>query len=190
MDFSLWRSSGATAEAWLRYVTSFLALGELPASAIRQTIDELMNQGHYADEYLPALDDYAGFAEHLVPALHAAMRNFGIAMPDRSGAIRQIIAFHLGAIAEGREDPLEGFKRVLDAVRFEDEFSEGYAHFLGDSFGVEKLVGLYHAVDDLHDSRLEEIRQAMREEAQHWIEHNRSDAKAAVQGADRRRSAT
>jgi len=195
MDFLQWRASGAAADDWLRYVASHLALGTLPASVIRRTIDELMNQGHYADDYLPALDADAGYTEHLVPALRAAMRNFGIDMPDRMNAIRHIIAFHLHGIADGRLDPFTGFSRVLDEASWEPEFREGSAHWLGDSFGVEKLISLYYTADDVRAScfgfpidsesgaRLEEIRQAMREETQRWLEENRTSLQTAVQSA-------
>lgn len=193
MDFSQWRTSGASAEAWLRYVASLLALGGLPAAEIRRTIDELMNQGHYADAYLPALDDHASFAEHLVPALRAAMHSFGVDMPDRTGAIRQIIAFHLQAIADGRVDPLAGFRRVLDDVSWQQEFREGSAHFLGDSFGAQKLVGLYYAADDLKDSgfsyhingqhgaaALDELQRELRDEAVRWLEGDAAACRPAT----------
>jgi hypothetical protein len=168
----------------LPYQAARLALGSLEAEEMKATVDSLMNEGFYAEECLAAMDASAHPPlDEVLPAFRAALEYHSVPVPSRDQAIRQLIEMHLSEIAAGVVDPVDGIKRLLDEVGWEDEFREGSEQYLGDAYGVERLVGHFYAADTLKEPRTsagstpayapaEDVGGAKKAEAEKWLTAN------------------
>ena len=168
----------------LRYQAARLALGSLEAEEMKATVDSLMNEGFYAEECLAAMDASAHpRLDEVLPALRAALEYHSVPVPSRDQAIRQLIEMHLTEIAAGVVDPVDGIKLLLEEVGWEDEFREGSKQYLGDAYGVERLVGFFYSAGTLKEPRpsagstpapapAEDVGRAIKAEAEKWLTAN------------------
>jgi hypothetical protein len=79
----------------LHYQAAKLVFGSLDADTMKQTVDELMNNGFYVDECLDALDSSPAKYDEVFPAFSAALLHYGIVLPTRDEAVWQLIQWHL-----------------------------------------------------------------------------------------------
>jgi hypothetical protein len=135
----------------LRYTAAKLAMGKVNADEVKSTINDLVDSGVYLDAFLVALEP----ARHpqmddVLPALLAAFNHFGILVPDKQRAVWELIDLHCRAIVSGSVRPLEELSRLITDV-YCDYFHVLTKQYLGDSHGIERLIGLYWGADDLTD---------------------------------------
>lgn len=133
----------------LHYQAAKLAMGKLNADDIKSTIHRLVDEGIYLDEFHDALDERQSRMDEVLPALLAAFRHEGIVLPDREQAVWQLIEFHLQRIAYGAENPLEELGKLIADVYWNYDFHTPMKKYLGDSHGIEALIGLYWGADEL-----------------------------------------
>jgi hypothetical protein len=173
----------------LHYQAAKLVFGSLDADTMKQTVDELMNNGLYADECLDALDSSPARYDEVFPAFNAALSHYGIVLPTRDEAVWQLIQLHLQQIASGACDPLEGLSKLIADVYFDYDFGPLTKKFLGDSHGIERLIGLHWSQDELNarpgevsmngkygDEAIVELKREVFLESERWLAVNaRSD---------------
>ncbi len=135
----------------LYYQAAKHTMGRLHSDAIKATIHALVDEGFYLDEFLDALDAKRPRMDEVEPALLAALRHYGITVPSREQAVWQLLEFHLQRIASGADDPLDGLGKLMADVYWDYDFHTPTKEWLGDSHGIEQLIGLFWGADDLRE---------------------------------------
>ena len=135
----------------LKYKAAKLAMGRLNADEVKSTINDLVDQGTYLDEFLDVLGPTRPQMDEVLPALHAAFDHFGIVVPDKEEAVWHLIHLHCRAITSGSVNPLEELSKLIADVYWDYDFHAPTKKYLGDSHGIEGLIGLYWAADDLRE---------------------------------------
>lgn len=136
----------------LHYQAAKLAMENLNADDIKSAIHALVDGGLYLDEFLEALDARKPRMDEVLPAFFAALKHSGISIPDKEQAVWNLIEFHLGEIALETSDALDELKELIADVYWDYDFHTPTQEYLGDSHGIENLVGLFWAADDLRES--------------------------------------
>ena len=166
----------------LRYQAAKLGMGTLNADNIKSTIHALVDGGVYLDEFLEALDAKKPRLDEVLPAFFAALNNEGISVPNKDQAVWNLIELHLQKIAVATSDPLEQLQKLIADVYWNYDFHTSTQKYLGDSHGIEQLIGLFWAADDLRDNpknisfggkigeeAWSQLKQQIVVEAKHWI---------------------
>lgn len=132
----------------LRYLAALHGLGTLDADAMKSAVDSLMNQGFYVDECLDALDSEPARVDEVLPAFRAALAHYGVVVPDRELAVWQLIEHHLKRAASPDGDSWASLCSLFRDLYWEYDFHSETAQYLGDSHGLQELIGIYWAVED------------------------------------------
>jgi len=78
----------------------------------------------------------------------AALRELGMTPPDLLDAARTLVEHDVGLVAAGKVEPREGVRGILEVYyRISGEIP--CTEHVGDQLGIERLVGLFHAHDDI-----------------------------------------
>ena len=158
--------------AALRLQAARLALGLwVDADQIKATIESLVDAGVWQEAFLPALVERHPRPDDVMPAFRAALDHHGIAVPDKETAMRLLIAHHLRDVVAMPSDARQQFGRFIHEVYSNGDHDMQDTKHVGDSLGIERLLGLYWSADDLRE------RQEITVNAQHgpqaWVELNR-----------------
>jgi len=129
----------------LHYQAAKLAMGKLNADEIKAIIRGLVDSGFYLDAFLDALDNSRPRLDEVLPGLLAALSHHGIIVPDKEQAAWILIEHHLKAIAAGNSDPLEELSKLIADVYWDYDFHTPTKEYLGDSHGIEHLIGDWEA---------------------------------------------
>jgi hypothetical protein len=73
----------------------------------------------------------------------------GVAIPSRGEAIDELLHFYVESIASGMRAPHDGLSAMMREIYFPHFASEACKKYVGDSCGMEHLIGAYWAYDDL-----------------------------------------
>lgn len=170
----------------LQYQAAKFAMGNLNADEIKSIIHGLVDGGFYLDEFLDALDARKPRMEEVLPAFIATLNHNGISLPDKEQAVWILIEFHLRKIALEGSDSLEELAKLIADVYWNYDFHTPTQKYLGDSHGIENLIGLYWAADDLRDSpkyisyggkygdeALSDLKYQIVVKAKHWLSAHR-----------------
>jgi hypothetical protein len=133
----------------LRYQAAKLAMGKLNADEIKATIHKLVEDDFYLDEFLDALEPSRPRMDEVLPAFLAAISHQGFVLPNREQAVWQLIEHHLRVVDSGAASPLSQLELLIADVYWDYDFHTATKEFLGDSHGIEHLVGLYWSADAL-----------------------------------------
>lgn len=149
---------------------------------MREVINGLINKGVYFDSFYDVLyPDYD--SEQVVgPAFERALVSLGVTIPDYESSVWIIIRYYLNKIASTRVDPYEGLSELMKEMYWKYDFHSKTRQYLVDSHGLQNLIGLYWAYDDLTDTSVdvsfnekvgeeavEELKKAIFGEARKWI---------------------
>jgi len=167
----------------LQYLAARLAFDKVTADEIRDTVDTLLSEGVFCDEFLTVIDSDPPTLEEVLVPFQVYLRREGVALPDKDRAVWLILHHHIGQIAAGTVAPYGGLKCIINDVYWDYDFQGQTKEFLGDSHGIQQLVGLYWGRDDLLDrptevscngkygeEALREHDQEVRKAAKVWME--------------------
>jgi hypothetical protein len=124
-------------------------LGVLSNEEIKDYALTSLERGRWS----PAIDDIVS-ATHPIrsevgPALETLLAEQGVEIPDTEEAVWVVLRGHLGDIASGAIPPKVGMERVMSEVCDPAGLHARTRRFLGDSHGLEHLIGAFYAYDDL-----------------------------------------
>jgi hypothetical protein len=124
-------------------------LGGIPADDLRDRASALL-LGGYESVNLASL---AGAERDVHPADLRAMfvkglEEVGVRLPDRLGAAAILKRAYARQVVEGSASPRDGAERIVGLLHGLEGELPPPARFVGDSFGVARLVGLYYQLDD------------------------------------------
>jgi len=121
-------------------------------SDLKEHAYELMLAGYES----PSLAALAGAEKNLSPAelrdlFECALRELGVTLPDRLTAGNVMKRSYARRVVTRELSPREGAQRIVGLLHeLECELPKA-RHYVGDSFGVANIVGLYYSYDDIWD---------------------------------------
>lgn len=133
----------------LQYIAARMAFDKVDAQEIRTAVDGLMEEGFYSDDFLAIIDSNPPTLADVLPPFRSYLQKSGIGIPDRDTAVWQLIRDHVSKIVDGSTSPFEGLKHLIADVYRNFDFHTPTKKYLGDSHGIEQLIGLYWGHDDM-----------------------------------------
>jgi hypothetical protein len=133
----------------LEFQAARFAFGKLTAADIKRIVDELINKGCWLNAFINIMDSNPARLDEVGPAFMRALEELEISIPDREKALLQILKHYISSIASGTVDPLEGLRLLVADVYWDYDFHSKTKKYLGDSHGIEHLIGLYWDHDDM-----------------------------------------
>lgn len=117
------------------------------------------------------------------PIFKRACAQLGVKIPDEREAITEVLRGLVEAIASGSLSPRTGLELVMQEVYWPHVSKERDAQYVGDSVGLEHLIGAYWGYDDL-TGRPQEVsfdgkygpkaiaawEQYVRQQARNWLQ--------------------
>jgi len=139
----------------LSYCASRLAVGNLKSHEIWDVVDHLSRDGVISDEFISILgSDRLSGNDFLAPFL-TYLQSVNVVVPSKEIATWRIIYHHLEAILEGNVSPRIGLNQLMSDIGYLFDFQSVDTRIVGDSHGMESLVGLYWEMKDLFSKRSE-----------------------------------
>lgn len=83
------------------------------------------------------------------PIFERACAEIGVTIPSRDEAIDELLHTYLESIASGTRPPHDDLAAMMREVYFPHFASEPCKQYVGDSRGMDHLIGAYWAYDDL-----------------------------------------
>lgn len=155
----------------LRVQAARFALGLwVDADQIKAAVESLVDAGVWQEAFLPALVERHPRFDDVLPAFRAALDHHGIVVPDQKTAMRLLIAQHLRDVVATPSDARHQFGRFIDEVYSNGDHDMLDTKYVGDSLGIERLLGLYWSADDLRERP--EITVNGQQGPQAWVELN------------------
>jgi len=83
----------------------------------------------------------------------SAMRELGLAMPEKTHCISLMLRYHVESIADGSVPPKKGLGNMMREVFYPADIHNQTPKggYVGSSHGIEHLVGLYWGYDELQE---------------------------------------
>lgn len=132
-----------------RLMAARLGLGILDGHRIQEIADTWLQRGEYHDELVGVYDVRDIRTEDAVAALTKLLERKSVAIPDRETAVREIIRHYAQAVTSQQILPVEGLRKLMDEVYAHYDFHSSTQEFLGDSHGIEGLIGAHFTIDDI-----------------------------------------
>ncbi len=164
------------------------ALLELELQAVRlrarlASADDLFRAADAALDaglYSPGLAEVALFAEknlsELTAPYLAAMAELAITIPeDEEGLIWYLLRRYVGEVATGAIGPERGAARVVHEVEHHFHLDQRIRRYVGDSHGLEHIMSLYYAYDDVEVKRFAEVDALLVEACREWMRGHAGD---------------
>ena len=161
-------------------------LGVISSDEIKDFASACLDAGQWS----AAIDDIVTSAQPIMsdvgPALEQILAEQGVEVPDSEAAIWALLRFYLGDIASGAVPPRAGMQRVMEDVYYAADLYERTDKYVGDSHGLEKLIGNYYAYDDLEErpnevscdglygqAAIDALGKHIVEQARDWVEQHK-----------------
>ncbi|MCL4296767.1 MAG: hypothetical protein KJ077_13605 [Anaerolineae bacterium] len=158
------------------------SFGQLSTQEMQNLVDGLLNEGIYADEFLNVIYPKYDTREIVGAAFEKSLKVLEIVVPNYEEAVWVILRYHISQIASKEIDALDGLKELITEVYEEYNFHAKAKEYLGDSHGIEHLIGLYWSYDDTikrpteisingkyGEEAIEEVKKEIVIEAEKWV---------------------
>jgi hypothetical protein len=127
-------------------------VGVLTPEQETQVADELLAAGVYTPaagelEYL-RLQTHPGHPD-VDRAFLSMLDELGVKLPTRDDAVWLLARFHISRIANREIEPGDGLRLLSDEVYMGASLYEQSKQYVGDSHGLQHLLGMYYSYDDL-----------------------------------------
>ncbi len=164
----------------LTVVAARYALGIIPSWELPAVADALLDRGCDSRAAIElAILRYPTMAD-AGPLLERVLEEEGVSRPSVEDAVLTVLRCELDRIARRVVKPREGLERVMKLVDSQDFHGKARV-YVGDSHGLERLVGAYWSYDDLdemsrggmlegHDEARKELDEDVVRRAQEWME--------------------
>jgi hypothetical protein len=126
-------------------------LGLLDTESLVRAADTLLEEGHTEPAVIELSILELPIMAEAAPLFEKACAQLGVAIPTKDKAINKLLHFHLETIASKAVAPHEGLSAIMRELYFPHLVSEPCKEYVGDSRGMEHLIGPYWAYDDLTD---------------------------------------
>jgi hypothetical protein len=125
-------------------------MGTLPSWELREIADAVLDQGFYS----PVIGELATMRHPVManagPLFERALQELHTEMPSREDAVWILLRHHIGRIASRDVSPREGLRFVVDVYYLTDLYDKS-REYVGDSHGIQQLIGYFWGYDDLEE---------------------------------------
>lgn len=162
-----------------------LALKGLTTNVIVDTANELLSEGVYDDTLLAIVDSTPSILSNVEPQFRRFLGYASIPVPEYETSIWQLLFFHIRRIAYTEGDPFLPLNDLINDVYYAYPFHEKPGNTLGESHGIQYLIGDYWLFDDLFDREdeivhngktgiqiLNEVRESIKRSALEWLDQH------------------
>jgi len=150
----------------LEHIAARIAFDKVDADEIQSIVDALLMDGVYSDEFIVIMDAKPPTRADVLPPFKAYLEAEGISVPTKDQAVWQLIAHHVLRITSEAVAPLAGLQDLISEVYHDYDFYTSTRKYIGDSHGIEHLIGLYWE----HSDMLETLRGVSRKDAKEFDE--------------------
>ncbi len=128
-----------------------LALGVLTSAELVRAADEALELGVYSD----SLGELATVSNPIMaevgPIFLKSLKELGISCPSKEEAAWMLLRHHIARIANETIPAREGLRQMMREVYYPANLSVRATKCVGDSHGLEYLIGDFYAYDDLEE---------------------------------------
>jgi hypothetical protein len=133
----------------LRYLAAKFGLGILDPDSIQGAIDNLMDEGIYHDDFLEVMDLKAPRMDQVIQPFLRTLKRLGIEAPEKEEAVWLLIDHHTSRIAMQKVEAIEGLKQLKTDIYKGYNLQTLTKKYVGDSHGIEHLIGLYWGYQEM-----------------------------------------
>jgi|SRR6185312_5481547 len=124
-------------------------LGLQDAESMVRAADALLAEGHSEPAVVELSILESQIMAEAAPIFERACAQLGVTIPNKDEAINKLLRFYVEAIALDVRSPHEDLSAMMREVYFPHFAGEPNKKYVGDSRGMEHLIGAYWAYDDL-----------------------------------------
>jgi hypothetical protein len=140
----------------LRYVAIRYRLGLLDTESLVRVADTLLEEGLDTPTVVKLVTLEPAIMADAGPLFERICKERSVEIPDTEKAVSELLRYYLDSIASGTRTPRDGLQNIMDEVYFPHIVREPVQKYVGDSRGLEHLIGAYWGYDDLK-ARPEEV---------------------------------
>ena len=135
----------------LNHIVIRYRLGLFDTEALIHIADKLLEEGRHTPSVvkLSILVLESPIMAEAAPLFEKACVELGVAIPSQQEAINKLLHFQIESIASGAIAPQEGLEAMMRELYFPFIIAEPCKKYVGDSHGMEHLIGAYWNYDDL-----------------------------------------
>jgi len=120
------------------------------SKSIRGVVDEALNEEFYCDEFAEILINNELSLADISSFFEAGLKKFKIKIPNEEEATWILIKNYISEIVVDKSsDPLRCLDSLIQNIYWHYDFHSVAKKYVGDSHGIEKLIGIYFEIDDL-----------------------------------------
>ena len=124
-------------------------LGLQDTASLVRAADDLLAEGHAEPAVIELSILESPIMAEAAPVFERACTQVGVTIPNKAEAIDVLLRQHVAAIATGAQPPHEGLQVIMREIYFPNIAGEPCKKQVGDSHGIEHLIGAYWGYDDL-----------------------------------------
>jgi hypothetical protein len=157
-------------------------LGLQDTESLIRAADALLAEGHTEPAIVELSILESPIMAEAAPVFERACAELGVTIPSKDEAIDELLHGYLESIASGALPPHDGLSAIMREVYFPYFEGEPCKQYVGDSRGMERLIGAYWAYDDLVErpecswdgkhgaAAITSWKQSVRQYARDWLE--------------------
>jgi hypothetical protein len=111
--------------------------------------DKLLENGHDTQSVIALLILESPIMVEAAPIFEKICAELDVAIPTKDEAINKLLHFQLEAIASGTVTPRKGLEAMMREIYYPYFAEEPCKKYVGDSRGLEHLIGAYWSYDEL-----------------------------------------
>lgn len=123
-------------------------MGELPSETLARIADALLDEGVYSPEIGELATTRNSVMADAGPLFEAALRDLNVKVSSREEAVWVLLRHHISRIAYEDVPPRDGLRSVLEVYRRAGLQAQSRT-YVGDSHGIQHLIGAYWEYEDL-----------------------------------------
>jgi hypothetical protein len=133
----------------LRHAAVRYRLGLVDADELSRIADTLLDEGRDSSAAVQLFLLESPAMAEAAPLFERVCAECGILVPTKGEAIDEVLRVHLESIASGARSPRQALDDLMQQVYYPHISHEPARKYVGDSRGLEHLIGAYWSYDDL-----------------------------------------
>jgi hypothetical protein len=133
----------------LKYLAIRYRLGLLNTESLVEIADKLLEEGHDTPSVIELSILDSPIIPEAAPIFEKICAERKIKIPTKDEAIDELLRFQLESIESGAIAPRKGLEAMMQEIYHPYFAGEPSKEYVGDSRGMEHLIGAYWSYDDL-----------------------------------------
>lgn len=135
----------------LKFEAAWMVFDKPSVPSVKKYIDALAKHGIWFDEFLDLTLSKSDSQADLLPVIHAIFQKLDLTISSEDEALKIILKKQLLPIAQKKVDPIEGMGVIMNQIYYIANIPGRSEKVIGDTLGIEHLVGLYWTYLDLDE---------------------------------------